>query len=132
MRKYLLIKAQGLGGAVAPPGYFRAMKDVCQRHGALLVMDEVMCGLGRCGTCHAWQHPDTNTVPDLQTVGKTLGGGYVPVAALLIGRQVAEAMEDRHEQVMARTCLSAHADCTADSSSTARRMKTILWHPLQL
>ncbi|KAK5743830.1 putative secondary metabolism biosynthetic enzyme [Elasticomyces elasticus] len=91
------IVGSGLGGAVAPNGYFKAVKQVCQKYGALLVMDEVMCGLGRSGTYHAWQHPDIDVSPDLQTVGKTLGGGYIPVAALLIGQQVAQAMEDRQE-----------------------------------
>ncbi|KAK4553446.1 hypothetical protein LTR86_009503 [Recurvomyces mirabilis] len=91
------IVGAGLGGAVAPKGYFEAMKQVCHKYGALLVMDEVMCGLGRTGTYHAWQHPDVGTAPDLQTVGKTLAGGYVPVASLLVGQTVARAMEERRE-----------------------------------
>lgn len=93
----LLTCLQGLGGAVAPPGYFKAVRQAYEKYGALLVMDEVMCGLGRSGTYHAWQHPGIDTAPDLQTVGKTLEGGYLPIAALLIGKQVAEAMEERQE-----------------------------------
>jgi adenosylmethionine-8-amino-7-oxononanoate aminotransferase len=73
------------------------MKQVCERHGALLVMDEVMCGLGRSGTYHAWQHSEIGFAPDLQAVGKTLAGGYMPVASLLIGQKVARSMEERGE-----------------------------------
>jgi adenosylmethionine-8-amino-7-oxononanoate aminotransferase len=43
-----------LGCVPAPKGYIRAMKSVCEKHGALLILDEVMCGMGRCGTMHAW------------------------------------------------------------------------------
>ena len=73
------------------------MKEVCQKYGALLILDEVMCGLGRTGTYHAWQHPDIGVTPDIQTVGKTLGGCCVPIAALLIGAKVADSMERQQE-----------------------------------
>jgi len=46
---------QALGCVTALPGYLRAVKEVCQRHGALLIFDEVMCGLGRTGTLHSWE-----------------------------------------------------------------------------
>jgi adenosylmethionine-8-amino-7-oxononanoate aminotransferase len=49
------------------------MKDVCDRHGALLIFDEVMCGMGRTGTLHAWEQE--GVVPDIQAVGKGLGAG---------------------------------------------------------
>jgi adenosylmethionine-8-amino-7-oxononanoate aminotransferase len=75
----------------AVPGYFQAMRAVCDKHGALLVLDEVMSGMGRCGTLHAWQQE--GIVPDLQTIGKGLGGGYVPAAGLLINYKVIEVLE---------------------------------------
>ncbi|KAK5705817.1 hypothetical protein LTR17_021328 [Elasticomyces elasticus] len=87
----------GLAAVVPPKGYFVAMKQVCDKYGALLMLDEVMCGLGRTGTYHAWQHPEIGVTPDLQTVGKTLAGGYVPIAALLIGTKVAKSMEEQGE-----------------------------------
>lgn len=78
-------------GCVAPlPGYFARMRSVCDRHGALLILDEVMCGMGRTGTRHAWEQEDVT--PDLQIVAKGLGGGYQPIGALLIGRRVADAL----------------------------------------
>ena len=67
------------------------MKAVCDKYGALLILDEVMCGMGRTGTMHAWQQEDV--VPDLQTIGKGLGGSYVPIAALLVGHRVANALD---------------------------------------
>jgi adenosylmethionine-8-amino-7-oxononanoate aminotransferase len=80
-----------LGCAPAVPGYFRAMRDVCDRHGALLILDEVMCGMGRTGTMHAWQQEDV--VPDIQTLGKCLGGGYQPIAGLLAAHKVVDAFQ---------------------------------------
>ncbi|RFU27012.1 hypothetical protein B7463_g9333, partial [Scytalidium lignicola] len=81
-----------LGCVAAVPGYLKAMKEVCHRHGALFILDEVMCGMGRTGTLHAWQAE--NVVPDLQTVGKGLGGGYQPIAAVLIGEKIVRALSD--------------------------------------
>jgi adenosylmethionine-8-amino-7-oxononanoate aminotransferase len=74
----------------AVPGYFQAMKKVCDKYGALLIFDEVMCGMGRSGTLHAWEQE--GVVPDIQTIGKGLGGGYAPVAGLLIGHKVIDAL----------------------------------------
>ena len=78
-------------GAVAPvPGYLKAMKQVCERHGALFVLDEVLAGMGRTGTLHAWEQEDV--VPDLQTVAKGLGAGYAPIGALLVGKKVVDVL----------------------------------------
>jgi adenosylmethionine-8-amino-7-oxononanoate aminotransferase len=69
-------------GCVPPPeGYFKAVRDICDRHGALLILDEVMCGMGRTGTLHAWQQD--GIAPDIQAVAKGLGGGYQPIGAML-------------------------------------------------
>jgi adenosylmethionine-8-amino-7-oxononanoate aminotransferase len=67
------------------------MRAVCDKYGALLVLDEVMSGIGRCGTLHAWQQE--GVVPDIQTIGKGLGGGYAPVAGLLINHKVINVLE---------------------------------------
>ncbi|KAL5049657.1 hypothetical protein BDW71DRAFT_152220 [Aspergillus fruticulosus] len=80
-----------LGCVPAVPGYFAAMKSICEKHGALLILDEVMCGMGRCGTLHAWKQEDV--IPDLQTIGKALGGGYAPVSGLLISDKVVQAID---------------------------------------
>lgn len=74
------------GTVPAPEGYFAAMKQVCEAHGALLILDEVMCGMGRTGTMHAWQQEGVQ--PDIQVIGKAFGGGYVPISGLLIGHNI--------------------------------------------
>jgi adenosylmethionine-8-amino-7-oxononanoate aminotransferase len=78
-------------GAVTPvPGYFRKIREVCDRHGVLLILDEVMCGMGRTGTLYACEQE--GVVPDLVTVAKGLGGGYQPVGAVLAQEKIVEAM----------------------------------------
>ena len=87
--------AETVGGATAGvltpvPGYFKAVREVCDRHGVLLILDEVMCGMGRTGTLHACEHE--GVVPDLMAVAKGLGGGYQPIGAVLAQRGIMEAM----------------------------------------
>ncbi|KAL4954394.1 pyridoxal phosphate-dependent transferase [Aspergillus filifer] len=79
-----------LGCVPAIPGYLKAMMEVCERHGALLILDEVMSGMGRTGTLHAWEQEDV--IPDLQTVAKGLGGGYAPIGALLVHERVVDVL----------------------------------------
>lgn len=79
-----------LGCVTALPGYFPAMKAVCDRHGALLILDEVMSGMGRCGTLHAWEQEGVS--PDIQIVAKGLGGGYQPIGGILVHGRVIEGL----------------------------------------
>ncbi|MDH3664493.1 MAG: aspartate aminotransferase family protein, partial [Alphaproteobacteria bacterium] len=79
-------------GAVPPaPGYFRAMRDVCDRYGVLLILDEVMCGMGRTGTLFACEQDDVR--PDLVTIAKGLGAGYQPIGATLVSGDIYGAIE---------------------------------------
>jgi adenosylmethionine-8-amino-7-oxononanoate aminotransferase len=79
-------------GAVAPvPGYFRRVREICDRHGILLILDEVMCGMGRCGTL--WAFEQEGVVPDLVTIAKGLGAGYQPIGAVLVSRRIAQAIQ---------------------------------------
>lgn len=87
--------AETVGGATAGvltpvPGYFKAVRAVCDKYGVLLILDEVMCGMGRTGSLHACEQE--GVVPDLITVAKGLGGGYQPVGAVLAQRRIVEAM----------------------------------------
>jgi adenosylmethionine-8-amino-7-oxononanoate aminotransferase len=78
-------------GAVPPVrGYFKRVREVCDRHGILLILDEVMCGMGRCGTLYAFEQE--GVVPDLVTVAKGLGAGYQPIGATLVGRHIYDAI----------------------------------------
>ncbi|ORY26780.1 adenosylmethionine-8-amino-7-oxononanoate aminotransferase [Naematelia encephala] len=80
------------GCTPAVPGYFKAMKEVCEKHGALLVLDEIMCGMGRTGKMHAWQWEGVQ--PDVQVCGKALGGGYAPISAVLVSSKVVSAFRE--------------------------------------
>ncbi|MFZ3323968.1 MAG: aspartate aminotransferase family protein [Usitatibacter sp.] len=78
-------------GAVAPaPGYFSRVREICDRHGILLILDEVMCGMGRTGTLHACEQE--GIAPDLMTVAKGLGGGFQPIGATLASTRIVEAL----------------------------------------
>lgn len=77
-------------GAVPPVAdYFKRIRAICDRYGVLLILDEVMCGMGRTGTLHACEQD--GIVPDLMAIAKGLGGGYQPVGAVLLSKQIFEA-----------------------------------------
>jgi adenosylmethionine-8-amino-7-oxononanoate aminotransferase len=80
------------GCVPAPEGYFRAVREICDRHGALLVLDEVMCGMGRTGTRHAWEQE--GIAPDIQAIAKGLGGGYQPIGAMLASADIVDVIRD--------------------------------------
>ena len=78
----LIEPIQGEGGIIIPPkGYLRLLRELCDQHNALLVVDEIQSGLGRTGKLFAYQHEDIR--PDMVTIGKALSGGMYPVSALL-------------------------------------------------
>jgi len=78
------------GAVPAPEGYFRHVREICDRHGALLILDEVMCGMGRTGTTHAWEQEGIS--PDIQAIAKGLGGGYQPIGAMLASGKIVETI----------------------------------------
>ncbi|MGI6855993.1 aspartate aminotransferase family protein [Mesorhizobium sp. 1B3] len=79
-------------GAVPPVAdYFKRIREICDRYGVLLVLDEVMCGMGRTGTLHACEQE--GVAPDLMTIAKGLGGGYQPIGAVLLSGKIFEAFE---------------------------------------
>lgn len=77
-------------GAVPPVAdYFKRIRAICDRYGVLLILDEVMCGMGRTGTLHACEQD--GIVPDIMTIAKGLGGGYQPIGAVLLGQHIFDA-----------------------------------------
>ena len=87
--------AETVGGATAGalppvPGYFRRIREICDRHGILLIADEVMCGMGRTGTLHAVEQEGIE--PDLMAIAKGLGGGYQPIGAVLVNERIVAAL----------------------------------------
>ncbi len=78
-----------LGAQQPIPGYLKKMRAVCDRYGVLLVLDEIMCGMGRTGSLFACEQDDVT--PDLVTIAKGLGGGYQPIGAVLASQKVYSA-----------------------------------------
>ncbi|GGM15791.1 adenosylmethionine-8-amino-7-oxononanoate aminotransferase [Pseudooceanicola nanhaiensis] len=79
-------------GAVPPtPGYFRRIREICDRHGVLLILDEVMCGMGRTGTLFACEQD--GIAPDITAIAKGLGAGYQPIGAMLCTGAIYRAIE---------------------------------------
>lgn len=79
------------GGAVpAPTGYAQLMRDLCTKYGILMIADEVMCGVGRCGTWRALGHDGVE--PDIMAIAKGLAGGYMPLGAAVCTNRVWDAI----------------------------------------
>ena len=77
-------------GAVPPVAdYFKRIRSICDRYGVLLILDEVMCGMGRTGTLHACEQDGIS--PDLMAIAKGLGGGYQPIGAVLLSGRIFDA-----------------------------------------
>jgi adenosylmethionine-8-amino-7-oxononanoate aminotransferase len=93
--RVLAFVAETVGGATsgcltAPAGYYQQVRALCDRYGILLILDEVMCGMGRTGTLYACEQE--GVVPDLIAIAKGLGGGFQPVGAVLVAERIVEAM----------------------------------------
>lgn len=87
----MLEPVQGEGGVMpAADGYLAGVRALCDRHGALLVLDEIQCGMGRAGPLFA--HCADDVVPDVVTLAKALGGGF-PIGAMLVGPRAAETLQ---------------------------------------
>jgi taurine--2-oxoglutarate transaminase len=86
------------GVLVPPPGYLAGLREIADRYGILLIIDEVMAGFGRTGDWFSWLNPTINPegiVPDLVTFAKGVNSGYVPVGGVVISESVANAFEDQ-------------------------------------
>src|ERR1700761_4094366 len=83
----------GTNGIIVPPdGYLQSIREVCDRHGILLICDEVMAGFGRTGKWFACEHWDV--VPDILTVAKGINSGYVPLGAMVVSERLSEWLQD--------------------------------------
>ncbi len=96
---------QGAAGMlVHPPGYLRAVRELCDRHGALLICDEVATGFGRTGRMFACEHEEV--APDLLCLAKGITGGYLPLAATLATEEVYKGFLGEYEEF--RTFFHGH------------------------
>lgn len=91
-----------LGCVPFVPGYLKAMQIVCRKYGVHFMVDEVMCGMGRTGTTHAWQ-AEPGFTPDIQTMGKGLGAGYQPIGAMMISKDIFKTFSKSGEFVHGQT-----------------------------
>jgi taurine--2-oxoglutarate transaminase len=90
----ILETVTGTNGIIVPPdGYLQSIREVCDRHGIVLIFDEVMAGFGRTGTWFACDNWDV--VPDILTVAKGINSGYVPLGAMVISRALADWVRDK-------------------------------------
>ncbi len=91
----ILEPVTGTNGIIVPPeGYLRSIREVCDRHGILLIADEVMSGFGRTGKWFAVEHWDV--VPDIVTMAKGINSGYVPLGAMAIREPIARWVRDKY------------------------------------
>src|SRR5687768_6407600 len=91
----ILETVTGTNGIIVPPdGYLQSIREVCDRHGILLICDEVMAGFGRTGRWFACEHWDV--VPDILTMAKGINSGYVPLGAMTVSEPIGDWLRDRY------------------------------------
>ena len=107
-----------LGCVPAVPGYLRRIREICDRYGVLLILDEVMCGMGRTGylfTCE-----EDEVVPDLLTAAKGLGGGFQPIGVVFARHSIVEAIAAGSGALMHGYTYMGHAAACAGSLAVQR------------
>lgn len=108
-------------GAVTPvAGYFKRIREVCDRYGVLLILDEVMCGMGRCGTL--WAFEEEGIVPDLVTIAKGLGAGYQPIGAVIVTKRIYDAIVSGSGFFQHGHTYLGHAAACAGALAVQRRL----------
>jgi len=108
-------------GAVPPvPGYFGRVREICDRYGVLLILDEVMCGMGRCGTL--WAFEQEGVVPDLVAIAKGLGAGYQPIGAVMVSRGIFDAIASGSGFFQHGHTYLGHAAACAGALAVQRRL----------
>jgi adenosylmethionine-8-amino-7-oxononanoate aminotransferase len=100
-----------LGAAPPAPGYFAAVRRICDEHGLFMIADEVMCGMGRCGRLYAFE--EEGIIPDMITLAKGLGAGYQPIGAVLVREDIVEELAGGSGAFQHGHTYVAHAVATA-------------------
>ncbi|MEE2745730.1 MAG: aspartate aminotransferase family protein [Pseudomonadota bacterium] len=85
-----------LGAVSAVPGYFKRIREICDKYGVILILDEIMCGLGRTGSWFAFEQD--NVVPDIVTLAKGLTAGYQPLGAVLVAEKIYQQIKSETGQ----------------------------------
>ncbi|MET1029049.1 MAG: aspartate aminotransferase family protein [Dongiaceae bacterium] len=110
------------GGCVpAPAGYARLVREICDRYGVLMIADEVMCGSGRCGTWRALEHDSVE--PDIMSVAKGLGGGYIPISAAIYHERLRGVIFEAHGGLMTGHTFTGHTTACAAAVAVQKIVK---------
>ncbi|MDO6587156.1 aspartate aminotransferase family protein [Salipiger sp. 1_MG-2023] len=108
-------------GAVPPvPGYFRAIREICDRYGILMILDEVMCGMGRTGTLFACEQE--GVVPDIVCIAKGLGAGYAPIGAMLCSGEIYDTIAQGSGMFMHGHTYLGHPTSCAGACAVLERL----------
>ena len=115
------IGGSSTGGSVPQPGYWRRVREICDRHEVLLVADEVLTGAGRTGTWSALEPYDV--VPDIMTLGKGIAGGYVPLSAVVTSPRIREPLARGSGALAHAQTFSHHPVLCAAGVATLRYLR---------
>ncbi len=110
-------------GAVPPvPGYFKRIREICDRYGVVLILDEVMCGMGRTGTLFAFEQEDI--VPDMVLIAKGLAAGYQPIGAVMVTEAIHDAFRQGSGAFQHGHTYMGHPVACAAGLATQRRLQS--------
>jgi adenosylmethionine-8-amino-7-oxononanoate aminotransferase len=115
------IGGSSTGASVPDPGYFKRVRELCDQHGVLLVVDEVLTGAGRTGKWSAIEH--FGVEPDLQVLGKGLSGGYAPLSAVVVPRRLVDVMAAGAGEPMHAQTFCHHPVACAAGLATLRMLE---------
>ena len=110
-----------MGAVPAVPGYFKRVREICDRYGILLILDEVMCGMGRTGSLHACEQEGVS--PDILAIAKGLGGGYAPVGAMLMQERIFKTIAEGSGAFQHSHTYSGHPLACAAALAVQRVMR---------
>ncbi|KAJ0110301.1 hypothetical protein J7T55_000734 [Diaporthe amygdali] len=111
-----------LGCVPAVKGYFKTIRAICDKYNILLILDEIMCGMGKTGTMHAWEQEDIRG-PDIQTIGKALGGGFVPLSGVLLHHKIFEALSQGSKVLAHGHTFQAHPGACAAALAVQKAIR---------
>ena len=109
-----------LGAVAAAPGYFQKIREICDRYGVLLILDEVMCGMGRTG--HLFACEAEGIVPDILCIAKGLGAGYQPIGAMMCSDRIYAAIQNGSGFFQHGHTYLGHPVATAASLAVVRKL----------
>jgi len=112
-----------LGAVAPPPGYLKAVADICQCHGVLLIADEVMTGMGRTGRNFACEH--WGIAPDILVAAKGVSSGYAPLGAVIASKKVVDAIAGGSGAFLHGFTYNAHPVSVAAGRAVLRRIRAL-------